>query len=92
MLVLCHLSPCPTRIMLVAALLTVLAACAPTPAPTGESQPRGGVLPMEGTPQRTLVAIVRLEPTSLAPPIFREPGTTYVATPRLFNAGRMASR
>jgi peptide/nickel transport system substrate-binding protein len=37
-------------------------------------------------PGRTLVIVIRVEPTGVAPAIFREPGVTFAATPRLFNA------
>src|SRR5687767_2233418 len=70
----------------VAALLLAVVACTPS---TGTNQPAQSRQQAEPArvPGRTMVVAVRVEPTSLAPAVFREPGVTFQATPRFFNAG-----
>jgi peptide/nickel transport system substrate-binding protein len=71
---------------LVSLLLAVAACTSPTPAPTGQA-PAAPSTAAGAEPGRTLVVAVRVEPVSLAPAVFREPGVTFQATPRFFNAG-----
>ncbi len=74
----------------VALLLVIasIAACGPSSSPAAPPAPsRSEASVQPERPARTMVVAVRVEPASLAPAVFREPGVTFQATPRFFNAG-----
>src|SRR5439155_10392027 len=63
--------------------ILLLVACAPTPA---AREPSGGAVAPSAEPARTLVASVRVEPSSVALRPFREAGVALFLSRRMFNA------